>query len=73
MCSRCRRFEKQACEVLRQANARRRQVAAAKTCCMCLRRRRVSAQVSCVGTCSYTQHVALQLLLLGSVVLWHVV
>ena len=45
-CRHRRRFEKQACEVLRQANVRRRQAAAAKTCCMCIRRRRVSAQVS---------------------------
>ena len=42
----CRRFERQACEVLRQASVRRRQAAAAKACCMCLRRRRISSQVS---------------------------
>ena len=41
-----RRFEKAACEVLRQASVRRRHAAAAKARCWCLRRRRVSSQVS---------------------------
>ena len=62
-CRGCRRFEKHACEVLRQANARRRQAAAAKTCCMCLRRRRVSAQVrgsrtKFVSSCSVWRRTA---------------